>query len=446
MRSRILLGPVLVVPVLVACVGCGSSATPPPSPPPPPAPTAGSTPGPLAPPDRPMPGPLATAGAAQSVGEGTRRFAVELWARLRSRPGNLAVSPGSAWIALAMTHAGARTRTEAEMRRVLHMPDDVAATQAEAGALLATWNDASRTAYTLRVVNRLFGAAGARFEAPFLALTHGTFRAPLEPVDFAADPEAVRAHINQWVAQQTQNRISNLLPPRSVDGATKLVLTNAVYLLARWLSPFTRESTRDEVFHGAGGRTETVPTMHMVGPLRLAELADVQVLEMPYEGGDLAMTLVLPRAQDGLAAVEAVLDDATLASWLGAGETTAVSASLPKFTIDPPEPVPLAEELAAMGMPTAFDRNAADFTAMANPPDPRERLFISRVFHKAFVKVDEEGTEAAAATAVIMAPRGGPPRPTPRPKVFRADHPFLFFLRDLRSGVVLFAGRVESPR
>jgi len=385
------------------------------------------------------------AAAAQSVGEATRRFAVQLWARLRTRSGNLAVSPGSAWVALAMTHAGARTGTEAEMRRVLQMPEDTAATQAAAGALLATWNDASRTTYTLRVVNRLFGATGARFEAPFLALTRNTFRAPLEPVDFAASPEAARAHINQWVAQQTEDRIRNLLPPTSIEADTKLVLTNAVYLLAKWLSPFARETTYDEAFHGPGGASAPVPTMHQVGPLRLAELADVQVLEMPYEGGDLAMTFVLPRAQDGLPAIEARLDDATLASWIGAGETTPVAVSLPKFTIDPPDPLPLAEELAAMGMPTAFDRNAADFTGMANPPDPQQRLFISKVFHKAFVKVDEQGTEAAAATAVIMAPRGAAPAPGPRPKVFRADHPFLFFLRDLRSGVILFAGRVERP-
>ncbi len=397
-------------------------------------------PGPQAP-----PAPAVPAGASQSVGEATRRFAVQLWARLRTRSGNLAVSPGSAWVALAMTHAGARTQTEAEMRRVLQMPADTAATPAAAGALLATWNDAARTTYTLRVVNRLFGATGARLEAPFLALTQNTFRAPLEPVDFAANPEAARAHINQWVAQQTQDRIRNLLPPTSIDGDTRLVLTNAVYLLAKWLSPFTRETTYDEAFHGPGGANTPVPTMHQLEPLRLAELADVQVLEMPYEGGDLAMTFVLPRAQDGLAAIEARLDDATLASWIGAGETTPVAVSLPKFTIDPPEPLPLAEDLAAMGMPTAFDRNAADFTGMANPPDPRQRLFISKVFHKAFVKVDEQGTEAAAATAVIMAPLGAAPAPGPRPMVFRADHPFLFFLRDLRSGVILFAGRVERP-
>jgi serpin B len=158
---------------------------------------------------------------------------------------------------------------------------------------------------------------------------------------------------------------------------------------------------------------------------------------MPYEGGDLAMSFVLPRAQDGLGAVEARLDDATLASWLGAGETAEVAVSLPKFTIDPPAPAALAEELKALGMPTAFDETAADFRGMAP-----ERLHISDVFHKAFVKVEERGTEAAAATAAVMIPMGIVPQP---PREFRADHPFLFFLRDLRSGVILFAGRVEKP-
>jgi serpin B len=382
---------------------------------------------------------------AQSVGAATRRFAAELWARLRARRGNLAVSPGSAWVALAMTHAGARTHTEAEMRRVLQLPADAAATQAAAGGLLATWNDGGRTSYTLRVVNRLFGAEGARFEAPFLAVTRDTFRAPLEPVAFAANPEAAREHINRWVAQETQNRIRDLLPPTSIAADTQLVLTNAVYLLAKWLAPFTHEATYDQPFHGPGGATANVPTMHQVGPLRLADLADVQVLEMPYQGSELAMTFVLPRAPDGLPAVEARLDDATLASWLGAGEVTPVAVSLPKFTIDPPDSLPLAEVLAAMGMPSAFDRNAADFTGMANPADPERRLFISKVFHKAFVKVDEQGTEAAAATAVVMVPSGAAPSPGPRPRQFAADHPFLFFLRDLRSGVILFAGRVERP-
>lgn len=433
----------LATTTLLACVGCGSGTSPPP-PVPPVAPTP-STPGPQQPPDPPAPPPLVPAEGAQSVGEATRRFAAELWARLRTRRGNLAVSPGSAWVALAMTHAGARARTEAEMRRVLSLPADTAATQAAAGGLLATWNDPGRTAYTLRVVNRLFGADGARFEAPFLTVTRDVFRAPLEPVAFAADPEAARAHINRWVAGQTQDRIRDLLPPTSIEADTQLVLTNAVYLLARWLTPFTRESTHDQPFHGPGGATANVPMMHQVGPLRLAELADVQVLEMPYEGNELAMTFVLPRAQDGLAAVEAHLDDATLAAWLGAGEVGPVAVALPKFTIDPAEALPLAEDLAAMGMPSAFDRNAADFTGMANPSDPQQRLFISKVFHKAFVKVDERGTEAAAATAVIMAPRGGPPSPGPRPKQFLADHPFLFFLRDVRSGVILFAGRVERP-
>ena len=386
---------------------------------------------------RTPPPPAVPAGALQSVGLATRRFGVELWARLRTRPGNLAVSPGSAWIALAMAHAGARGQTEAEMRRVLQMPADTSAAQAAAGALLTTWNDASRTAYTLRVADRLFGQSNAGFERPFLALTRNTFRAPLERIDFAMDPDAARAHINDWVARQTHDRIRNLLPAGSIDGSCRLVLTNAVYLLARWLRPFKPEKTRDEAFHGPGGATATVPTRHQAELLRRAELGDVQVLEMPYEGGDLAMSFVLPRAQDGLAAVEARLDDATLASWLGAGETTVVGVSLPKFTIDPAEPARLSDELKAMGMPTAFDRGAADFTAMA-----AERLYISQVFHKAFVKVDERGTEAAAATSVDMVPMAVVPPP---PSEFRADHPFLFFLRDLPSGVILFAGRVERP-
>jgi serpin B len=388
------------------------------------------------PPEEPSgPVPVVSAAASQSVGQATRRFGVELWARLRERPGNLAVSPASAWMALAMAHAGARGQTEAEMRGVLQMPADPPATRAAVGALLGSWNDPSRTAYTLRMVSRLFAAANARLEQPFLALTRDTFRAPLHPLDFARDPEAARAHINAWVAGQTQDRIRDLLPPNSIENRTRLVLANAVYLLARWQYPFDRSHTRDATFYGPGDTTATVPTMHQDMRFRLAEPTDVQVLEMPYEGADLAMSFVLPRARDGLAAVEARLDDATLASWLGAGETTVVSVSLPKFTVDPASSVALARELQAMGMPTAFG-DAADFTGMG------EDLKIEDVFHKAFVRVDEQGTEAAAATAVVMVPKVFRPPP---PKEFRADHPFLFFLRDLRSGAILFAGRVVKP-
>jgi len=384
---------------------------------------------------------------ARAIGTASNQFAADLWGRLRTQRGNLAVSPASAWMALSMTHGGARAGTADEMSRVLHLPGDAAATRSLAGRLLANWNDPSRTTYTLRVVNRLFGEQTYRFEEPFVASTRDAFRAPFEPVDFRGAAEAARTHINGWVAQQTENRIRDLLPAGSITGLTRLVLTNAVYFLAKWAAPFERESTNDRPFTLADGATANVPTMHQVSYFKYAQPAGagVQLLEMPYRGNELAMAFVLPTDRAGLPALEARLDAATLEGWLGGMTATRVIVALPKFTIDPPEPLALATTLSAMGMPTAFDRVAADFTGIANPPTPDQRLYISHVFHKAFVKVDEEGTEAAAATAVVMAEAGAAPPSEPPPE-FRADHPFLFFLRDLRSGAILFAGRVEDPR
>ena len=381
---------------------------------------------------------------ARAIGSASNQFAADLWARVRSLPGNLAASPASAWMALAMTHAGARGATEAEMTSVLHLPTDAGPVRAAAGNLLAAWNDPARTAYTLRVVNRLFGEKTFRFEPPFLGVTRDVFRAPFEPVDFRGAAEGARLHINGWVAQQTEDRIRDLLPPSSLDASTRLVLTNAVYFLAKWLAPFGREATADRPFTPSNGAAVTVPTMHQTASFPFAQPDGLQILEMPYQGNELAMDFVLPRDRAGLPALEAGLTAATLDEWIGALAPTRVRVALPKFTIDPPASLSLAGVLREMGMPTAFDPDSADFTGMAVPADPRRRLYIAAVFHKAFVKVDEQGTEAAAATAVVMARGTGmPPEPPPE---FKADHPFLFFLRDLRSGAILFAGRVEDPR
>jgi serpin B len=184
--------------------------------------------------------------------------------------------------------------------------------------------------------------------------------------------------------------------------------------------------------------------MKQVETFKLAVTDGVKLLEMPYQGGELAMTLVLPDAIDGLDAVEKRLTQAALDGWIGALRPERVIVALPKFEIDPPEPLSLGETLKALGMPLAFDRDKANFTGIANPPRPEDRLYIGKVFHKAFVKLDEKGTEAAAATAVVMPRALGAP-PSRQPPEFRADHPFLFFLRDTQSGTILFMGRVSDP-
>jgi len=203
-----------------------------------------------------------------------------------------------------------------------------------------------------------------------------------------------------------------------------------------------RTATRPRPFHAPGGSRD-VPTMYQVETFGYAEAPGVQVLEMRYQGEELAMDILLPTAKDGLPALEQQVDAARLGTWLGALKPERLGVSLPKFTIDPPQAITLSDELKALGMVNAFERKLADFTGIAAPPDPADRLVISQVFHKAFVKVDEKGTEAAAATAIMMERAGGPP--PAKPKEFTADHPFLFVIRDLRSGLILFLGRLVDP-
>lgn len=387
----------------------------------------------------PPPPPPAMSPAARS----SNAFGAKLWAAAGGK-GNQVISPASLWIALVMTEGGARSQTRDEMRRVLAIADAPEAAREAAGKLLAEWN-ADHGSMKLRVANRLFGEKSYRFEESFLQDTKATFGAPLEPVDFRAAFEPARKRINGWVEEKTEKRIADLLPAGSIDDQTRLVLANAIYFLGKWVEPFTKESTRHETFHLPTGEDVQVPTMHKAEYLGYAETADLQVLELPYENGSLAMDFVLPRDPRGLAAVEARIGEGALDGWLATLQPTRVIVALPKFTIEPGEPVRCKPVLVALGMPTAFDRQKADFTGIGNPPDPADRLVVSEVFHKAFIKVDEEGTEAAAASAVVMMRAGSAP-PSTKPPEFRADHPFFFAIRDTSSGMVLFAGRMEDPR
>ncbi len=424
--------PYLLIPLLLA-TGCGSGS-------------------PKNAPPAPTPGPsTSTTGAAPSTDPadtgaltaGANQLAMSLYGRLKETPGNLVFSPASMHVALTMTWGGARGETAAEMGRVLGVAGAEDQVLAAAGAQIAAWNDPSRTARTLAVANRLFGDQGYTFNTNFVARTKDLFAAPLEALDFAHQHEAGRARINQWVKEQTRERIQDLLPQGSVDDQTRLVLVNAIYLLAKWESPFEATATSPQPFY-AGPTPKPVPTMYQAEMFRYGAADGAAILEMPYEGGDLSMVIVLPDARDGLPALESSLDASKLARWIERASVQRVRVWLPKFKVEPGEPVRMKEHLEALGMKRAFDRQQADFTGIANPPDPDDRLFISQVFHKAFIAVDEAGTEAAAATAVVMARAGSAPPSTPPPE-FRADHPFLFFLRDTRTGVILFAGRVADP-
>lgn len=381
----------------------------------------------------------ATQGA---LAAGTNAFGIDLYRVLRKARGNIAVSPFSVSMGFTMAWAGARGETAAQMRKVLHAASAPDATLDAEARLLATFRQPAE-GVTLRVANRLFGERTYTFEAAYLERTKAAFGAPLEPLDFVTAPGAARLHINDWVATATEQHITNLIPPSGVTKATRLVVADAVYFLGAWAEPFNPRVTAPSAFHASATRSKDVAMMHQRGPYRFAHTDGVRVLEVPYAAGRVAMTFVLPDAIDGLEEVESRLTSPTLDGWFGAlVPSPTVLVTLPRFKIEPAA-IGLRSELVDLGMTLAFDPRAADFTGIANPPRPEERLYISDAFHRSLVKIDEQGTEAVAATAVVMA-RPLLERRDPHPEEFTADHPFLFFVRDLETGLVLFMGRVNE--
>ena len=411
----------------------------------PPRAVSASQPGSAAPPAPPAlvvrpdpPPPLAD--DLRGLAASNNAFGLDLFAKIRTQKGNLALSPLSLSTALTMTWAGARGETAEQMKKVLHLEGTTEHVLALTGKLVASYQDPALKV-TLRLANRLFGEKTFSFRQPFLYSLGTAFGAPLEPVDFRGAPDASRQHINAWIAEATEDRIKDLIPPASVDADTCLVLTNAIYFLGMWPLPFFQQNTKAAAFHPTPSESKDVPTMHIVHEFRVAALDGVKLLELPYRGGALAMTLVLPEQQGGLEAVEARLVRATLDGWLAELAMARVDVALPKFEINPLAPLALNKTLITLGMPLVFDPKKADLTGIAPGG-----LHVSQVFHKAFIKLDEKGTEAAAAAAAVLVGskvRRGPP-PPPRAE-FHADHPFLFFLRDVRSGMILFMGRVSDP-
>ncbi len=384
----------------------------------------------------------ASAAELQGLARSDNAFALDFYGKVRSRPGNLVMSPFSVSTALEMALAGARGETAAQMARVLHQSSPADRALDIRGLLLASYA-APGQHVTLRVANRLFGEKTYPFEQPYLAHLTRALGAPLLPLDFRGHAEESRARVNGWVSEETHGRIEEIVPPGGIDADTRLALVNAIYFLGDWAVPFRKESTSPAPFFTGDAAQKEVPTMHLEEHLPFAATDGVEILELPYQGGALAMDFVLPDARDGLAAVEARLTPAVFDRWIGAATTTNVDVSLPKLEIAPPDALSVGDTLAALGMPLAFDCAGADFTGIGNP-SRGERLFLSKVFHKAFIKLDEKGTEAAAATAAVPAVAGlGPVAEAPRQ--FKADHPFLFFLRDVRSGLVLFMGRAADP-
>ncbi len=376
------------------------------------------------------------ADAVSKLAQGTNAFGVELYGRLRSQPGNLIISPASLSTALAMTWGGAKGETATEMQKVLRFRGTADEIMTTSGTLTRSLQSPSRSV-TFRVANQLFADKSFDLLPSFVDKTKAAFGAPVERLDFKGGAEPARLHINGWVEQKTEKRIKDLIPPGGVNAGTPLVLANAIYFLGDWDRPFTKESTQQAAFFRTKSDKIDVATMKQLSKLLYGKSGAVHTLELPYKGGDMSMVLLVPDAVDGLDALEKSLDDKKLDGWLKAAKSQLVSLSLPKFEIAPAETLKVGEHLVAMGMKAAFDAEKADFSALS-----KARISIGQVFHKGFVRVDEKGTEAAAASAVVMAPAGAPPQPDVELKV---DRPFLFLIRDTKSGLVLFWGRVVDP-
>ncbi len=371
--------------------------------------------------------------------DGDSAFAFDLYQALRERDGNLFYSPYSISLALAMTYAGARDETEQQMADTLRFTLPQGRLHPAFNALdleLATRGEGAKgkdgEGFRLNIVNAIWGQKDYEFLDEFLDILAENYGAGLRLLDFVNAPEESRTTINDWVTDQTEGKIEDLIPQGVIDALTRLVLTNAIYFNAAWLNPFSEDATVDGIFHLPDGTEVTAPMMSQTKSFGYAEGSGYQVVELPYDGREISMVILLPE-EGQFKGFEGSLDAALAASIVSDLAYRQVVLTMPKFEFE--SELGLGDTLAQMGMPIAFSA-AADFSGITGD----RSLLISGVLHKAFVSVDEAGTEAAAATTVGTG-TGMPPEPVE----VTLDRPFIFMIRDIETNAVLFAGRIADP-
>ena len=375
-----------------------------------------------------------------ALADGNSEFAFELYQELKDTDGNLFYSPYSISLALAMTYAGARSETEEQMSDTLHFLLSQERLHPAFNGLdieLASRGEGAKgkddKGFRLNIVNAIWGQKDYAFLPEFLDVLAENYGAGLRILDFMTEPEKSRITINDWVSDQTEGRIKDLIPQGMIDALTRLVLTNAIYFNAAWQFPFNEEATFEGTFHLLDDGTTTVPMMRLTKSFGYAEGDDYQAVELAYDGQELSMIILLPK--DGqFESFENSMDYLAIEEIISALAYQPVSLTMPKFEFE--SEFSLKEALATMGMPIAFSANA-DFSGMTGNRD----LSIYEVIHKAFVAVDEAGTEAAAATAVIMRETAMPGIPIE----VTIDQPFIFLIRDIETNTILFIGRVVNP-
>jgi serpin B len=373
-------------------------------------------------------------GAVPDVVGGANRCAFDLYAQLRKRDGNLFFSPFSISTALAMTSAGARGETLAEMERVLHLPEQ-SQLHPDMARLLGRFNHCRGV--ELSVANALWGQAGKDFLPEFTGMLRRHYGAGMQQVDFARSSEQARQTINRWVERQTHDRIKDLLSDGVLDGTTRLVLTNAIYFKGEWASKFSPSDSRDDIFHTSPDRKVNAKMMKQENVFACRLGGDVEALEMPYRGGEMSMIILLPGKGRALSSLEQRLSAEQVAAWVAEMQPRKVEVFLPRIRLT--QELQLKETLQQIGLASPFTAKA-DFRGMDGGKDP---LWLTAVVHKAFVDVQEQGTEAAAATAATMSLNRASAQP--EKQQFRVDRPCLFVIRDRKTGSILFLGRLADP-
>lgn len=385
--------------------------------------------------------PKVGSGDSGQLASDNRSFALGLFQQLRGREGNLFFSPHSISVALAMTYAGARGATQQQMQQAMRfnlpagsLHPAFNALQLELAKREKDKNDDQQTHFKLSVVNALWGQSGYTFLPDFLDNLAQNYAAGIRLLDYKSDPDAARKVINDWVAQQTADKIKDLIPQPAIDRSTILVLTNAIYFNAPWLNPFQESQTAPGPFTLLNGSHVNVALMHISRSYSYAHKDGLSAIELPYAGGQVAMVVLVPDAGK----FNEIEQGFSAAQWDAIRKelkTAQVNLALPKFKFS--AEFKLNDPLVKMGMVDAFDVNKADFSGM----DGSRSLFISSVLHKAFINLDEKGTEAAAATAVVVGLTSMPAEVVE----LKIDRPFLFLIQDKPTGEILFMGRVVNP-
>lgn len=376
-------------------------------------------------------------GDPTNVVEANNQFAFDLYSKYSSEEGNIFFSPYSISSALAMTYEGARGQTADEIQSVFYFPEDTI--RQEGYASLNQEINKKNKEYELNMANALWAENDFEFLDSYFDLINKYYDGKVTNLDFKSNAEKSRLTINRWIEEKTKNKIKDLIPSGSIDSLTRLILTNAIYFKGEWVKQFNEEDTRDLDFRLDSDEIVKIPIMKRIDDeaiFNYMENNKLQMLEMPYSGEELSMLLLLPKDGD-IESLGTNIED--LDNWKNKLEEQRVNIYIPRFKFE--TKYFMNNTLSEIGMPLAFS-NSADFSGMTGIKD----LIISQVIHQAFVEVNEEGTEAAAATAVIMSLGSVGPSIGHKIPVFRADHPFIFIIQQKNSGNILFMGRVSDPR